>query len=148
MIVKAEEIEKFIEKYNYSLCIWSDKTDFLENKNLQKSDKLLEIHCFDKSGEFYAFRSDIAKNFTAREITDDNMYDGFFDEEHFLDIDTTKKLSGGKVQATGGGVYYLPVTNAEKIKVRFYFRFDENGIARKCDWRLVDFVKKEGNNNG
>lgn len=141
MTVTAEGIKENLQNYKYCLCIWTDKTDFLRDKNLTDVDKLLEIRCFDENGEFYAYRSNISNDFTAREITDDNVYDGYFDEEHYLDIDTTNGITNGNVKATGGGIYYLPVENAEKIKVHFYYRYDENGIARKCDWRLVGFIK-------
>ncbi len=155
MTVKIEKIKQELQSYKYCLCIWTDKTDFLKDNNLPDADKLLEIRCFDENGEFYAYRSNISKDFTAREITDDNVYDGYFDEEHYLDVDTTKGITDGNVKATGGGSYYLPVENAEKIIVRFFYKFDcieckdkngnvqkvENGIARKCDMRLVGFVE-------
>ena len=149
MKVKIDEIKEKIEKYDFSFCIWTDRTDFLLNKNLPDEDKLLEIRCFDDDGEFHAVRSTInIDKFDAREINNDGFYDGFFDEEHFLDIDSakTKKSNDGWIYATGGGRYNLPVQSAQKLVVRYYYKFDDNGIARKCDWRLMRFRKEEKNN--
>lgn len=139
-------IEAYRGKYTYSLCVWTDRTDMLLNETdaLSDTDKLLDIRCFDEKGEFYACRSSVNADFTAREITDDSELS--FDESHYLDIDSakTENEKDGYVYATGGGRYNLPVKNAEKIIVRFYYDFDSNGIARKRDWRLVGFEVKEG----
>lgn len=146
MKVTTEQIREKIKAYGYSLGIWTDRTDFLLPGELPDDDKLLEIRCFDENGEFHAVRSTVMEDrFDAREITDDSLYDGNFDEKHFLDIDSakTEENNDGWIYATGGGRYHLPVQNAQKLVVRYYYRFDDNGIARKCDWRLVGFWKKE-----
>lgn len=145
MKTNLEEIREKVKKYDYSLCIWTDRTDFLKDKSLPDEDKLLEIRCFNENGEFHAFRSTVDKDeFISREITDAESCENSFDEEHYLDIDTTKAKEDGKVFATGGGSYYLPVEDAEKIIVKYYYTFDDNGIARKTDWRIVGFKAKEG----
>ncbi len=146
MTDKLNDVSEKIKKYNYAYCVWTDKTDFLLTKELPDADKLLEVRCFGEKGEFYAFRSDVTKDFSAREIEETDKPENCFDKEHYLDIDSakTKKDAEGFTYATGGGKYHLPVTDAEKLIVRFYYTFDDNGIARKTDWRLMGFKGKEG----
>ena len=33
--------------------------------------------------------------------------------------------------------------NEKMLVVRYYYEFDDNGIARKNDWRLVGFSSEE-----
>ena len=135
-----------LQKYTYAFAIWTDKADFILDKNADlREDKLLEIRCFDENGEFRAVRATPDADFSEREITsDDHWADDFYDEAQYLDIDTerTKKEADGWVYATGGGKYHLP-EEAKMILVRNYYRFDEEGIARKYDWRLVEFMDQE-----
>lgn len=144
-VVDEKILADKIEQYDYTFCIWTDRTDFLTEKALVDTDKLLEIRCFKDSGEFYAFRSSINASFKKREITEnDTCFDGCFDEPHYLDIAAvTENGKENLVTAIGGGKYHLPIKDAEKILVRYYYKFDDNGIARKCDWRLVKFIAKE-----
>ena len=138
-------ITEAVAKYKYSLAIWTDKTDFIVDKNeALKEEKLLEIRCFDESGEFRAYRSSIASNFKEREITDDEAYADFFiDESQYLDID--EKMSTESIKyTTGGGTFTLPEgVNEKMMLVRTYYKYDDNGIARKYDWRLVGFTNDE-----
>ena len=75
----------------------------------------------------------------------------FYDEEQFLDIDTTKKPNEQGVAATGGGRYQLPINNYNdaKIRIRNYCTYDEVGRSSVADWRIVKFVEgiKEDKHN-
>lgn len=127
----------------YFLAIWTDKVDFV-NKVID-TDKLLEVRVFDTNSEFRAYRSVVENDFKCRELNDSIPFaDGTFDEAHYLDIDTTRNSQDSLKYTTGGGRFHLPddVTGT-MIKVRNYYRFDEDGVARKCDWRLVGFTDKE-----
>lgn len=132
----------------YIMAIWTDKADFVEKVDCVE--KLLEVRVFDSSYEFRAYRSTVLADFKIREITDDSVYgDGFFDENQYLDIDA--KASGvlGEVcvkQATGGGRFHLPENQVEStmLTVRYYYKYDSDGIAGVFDWRLVGFDDKEG----
>lgn len=140
-------ISEKADQYKYALAVWSDKTDFItEDSPLVNEDKLLEIRCFDESGEFRAYRSVTDSEFRYREIIGDKCdtaeYDGCYCENQYLDIDS-KRADGNTVYSTSGGMYHLP-EKAEKITVRYYWRYDEDMVARKCDWRLAGFVTKEG----
>ena len=139
-------ISAALHKYTYAFAIWTDKADFVLDKNADLcEDRLLEIRCFDENGEFRAVRATPDLPFSEREITsDESCGDDCFDEAQYLDIDTarTEKEADGWVYATGGGRYHLP-EEAKMILVRNYYRYDEEGIARKYDWRLVIFTNDE-----
>ncbi len=117
---------------------------------------LVELRIFTADMEFKAFRLNIGNDFTWRYINDSkfkqvlsNEPDDFlckfsnrtYDEEHYLDIDSTKSI-GTCYITTGGGKYELPVENAEKIKIRNYLEYDENGIVIISDFRIVGFIQK------
>ncbi len=135
--------------YKYKMVIFTDRVEFLDE--LLCADDLLELRAFDSSGEFRAYRDVIGKEFKVREINDDSAYDGFFDQAQYLDIDKKEtkarndSLNQGEVITTGGGRIRLPedAKGNELILVRFYFNYNENGIAEKTDWRLVGFVNNE-----
>ena len=172
------EILNAVNRYTYAFAIWTDKADFFIKDKTAPLDeaRLLEIRCFDESGEYFARRDGVDGTFTAREITNDKSQkgetvfweeaqegqesyvlnktigtddsevcaDGSFDEAQYLDIDT-KRSGNGLTYTTGGGMYHLPEDAANKalILVRTYYAFDDNGIARKFDWRLVKFTNEE-----
>lgn len=154
------EIKNAIERYKYAFAIWTDRADFINDKAAHPEEEgLLEIRCFDESGEFLAHRDTVDGTFTVREITADparsgeNVFSeetyagGYSDEAQYLDIDRkkTEEKNDGGIYATGGGVYHLPEDAKDKalILVRTYYRFDEEGVARKYDWRLVCFTDAE-----
>ena len=157
------DISKILEgkTYKYSLCLRTDGADFANGINCSDPEKILELRCFDENGELRIFRSNVDADFQAREIIDGNQpelktlseqsdkfeivsNDGYlesYDENHYLDIASVS--SDGIVTATGGGKYFLPEPNAKLLTVRYYIKYDNNGIARKCDWRLVGFCERE-----
>lgn len=151
------EIMNAVDRYAYAYAIRTDGADFITDKNADIcEEKLLEIRCFDERGEFYARRDCADGEFSVREITADtartgeNVFseetyaDGSFDEAQYLDIDSAASKDG-KTYATGGGCYHLPPDAQGKplILVRIYYKYDEDGVARKFDWRLVEFADKE-----
>ena len=116
---------------------------------------LIELRIFAADMEFKAFRFNIGKDFTWRYIDDgvfkqvlSNETDDFlckfsnrtYDEEHYLDIDSKKSIDC--YITTGGGRYELPIKNAEKIKIRNYLEYDENGIVMISDFRIIGFTQK------
>lgn len=137
----AEKLAGMNEKY--ILAIWTDKADFVSK--VADIDKLLEVRVFNENGEFRAYRSMVKNDFKCRDINDSISFaDGAFDETHYLDIDSTCNSQVGLKYTTGGGSYHLPEGVTETmLKVRYYYKFDEDGVARKCDWRLVGFTDKE-----
>ena len=157
------DISKILEgkTYKYSLCLRTDGAEFANGINCSDPEKILELRCFDENGELRIFRSNVDADFQAREIIDGKSpelktlseqsgklesasnaeYLESYDENHYLDIASVS--SDGIVTATGGGKYFLPVSKAKLVKVKYYIKYDENGIARKFDWRLVGFCERE-----
>ena len=111
-----------------------------------KEDKILEIRVFNNKEECKLSRSDIGKEFSFRRIYDDEENRDSYDEWQFLDIDESiQRDDAGKVTATGGGKYKLPLKSSmnAKICIRYYLgRYVATGQARIEDWRVVEF--KEG----
>ena len=151
MTLNIQEIEKKIDSlnYKYMMAIFTNRVEFIDE--LSNADDLLELRAFDNSGEFRAYRDVIGKEFMVREINDDSVFDGFFDQAQYLDIDKKEMnarrfgLKPGEIITTGGGRIRLPddAKGNELFLVRFYFNYNENGIAEKVDWRLVCFVNNE-----
>ena len=66
------DIRKILEgkTYKYSLCLRTDGADFANGINCSDPEKILELRCFDESGELRIFRSNVDADFQAREIID------------------------------------------------------------------------------
>lgn len=146
MLYNTETLKQKLNSlnYKYKMAIWTYKADFTEV--VDDIENLLEIRAFDENGEFRAYRSMLNSDFKVREIVDDEAYgDGYIDEKHYLDIDTTKCSVGDSLKvATGGGAYHLPemVADSQLLKVRYFYKYDSDGIARKFDWRIIGFCKE------
>lgn len=119
---------------------------------LENDWKVLEIRVFDENRELKLVRSDIAKPFVVRCIDDapfgppksyDRNYSDFYDEWQILDIDEIKgRDAKGRVTATGGGKYFLPlgVLSNACVRIRYYLgKYEETGQARVEDWRVAEF---------
>lgn len=122
-----------------------------------------DIRIFGKKGEGRFFRGSIDQLFRFRFVYDPEENEGFqnasnsaasydydnycdyYEEEHFLDIDT--KLSNEKEKkalAIGGGEYDLPIKHYldAKIRIRNYLKYDkQTGMAAVSDWRCVEFIE-------
>ena len=136
-------IEK-LNVYKYKLAIFTDRVDFIDSINEADVEKLLEIRAFDESSELKYIRSTVDAEFKGRELNDaDKLY---FDETYYLDIDTAKTSVDDTLLKTaiGGGKYHLP-EDKKMLKVRYYYKYDDNGIAKKYDWRLLGFSDNEDN---
>lgn len=122
---------------------------------IEDIEHLLEARLFSESAELKIMRPTIGCDFSWR-IIDDNEFRKFcdnsafdktfenctLDEKHYLDInsDLTDKNSS-VYTATGGGRYVLPESGLEKVLIRDYIFFDDNGIANIADFRIVKFLK-------
>lgn len=122
------------------------------NGTIDNTAHLLEIRLFDLTKEIRAVRTGIGKDFIWRIIDDEKFKaellsgEESFDERtytevQFLDIDSTK-TNGKNYCFIGGGSYTLPIENAEKIEIRSYGVYDENGIFGLVDFRIVRILAK------
>lgn len=113
---------------------------------------LLEIRLFSGNTEIRAVRTVMGKPFIWRKIDDDKFKEALtntgesFDERtyseiQYLDIDSTKS-NGKNYCFTGGGSYTLPIENAERIEVKHYGVYDENGLFMLVDFRIVRILAK------
>ena len=105
--------------------------------------KLLELRVFNKDCEHKLFRPSINQSFIERQISDDENDKDYYDEVQYLDIDTSKGMTDGKVIATTGGVYKSPVQNIDnaRVRIRYYLgKYEKTGQARVEDWRVVEFL--------
>lgn len=123
-----------------------DEWPLREDELMSKEGRVLEIRVFNDTEECKLSRSDVGKEFAFRRICDSEDGRDSYDEVQFLDIDDKKgKDADGKVTATGGGTYKLPLSSIKdaKIRIRYYLgKYDATGQARVEDWRVVEF--KEG----
>ena len=121
----------------------------------EKERKILDMRIYNKEREVRIFRSDIGRTFRGRSLNDEKDvpdFQDYFDEDQFLDIDDkrSKELFAqqGKVRATGGGEYRLPLSDFKdaKLRIRNYLGYyEESGQAYVKDWRLVDlFQERDG----
>ena len=72
-------------------------------------------------------------------------------ETHYLDIDADRtynpdqKENGGwyEYQTMTGGVYHLPIRNADRVLLCNYITYDNaESIAQVCDYRFVKFLSE------
>lgn len=144
--------EIYIDDWN------SGNRDTVKTKIQDRKDSLLELRVFDENREVKLFRADIStgSEIGLRVIENDNSgYEDYYDENQFLDIDTTNISDSDvmwNIYSTGGGHYYLPKSVGDigelTLKVRHYIsKYPHSGKAYVSDWRCVGF-EKEGDQNG
>lgn len=157
----ADEISGLIAQYSGTFfAVYSDR--FLCGNSFDNDiPHLMELRIFNDDGEFKLCRYDLKSDFRWRYISDtefqkklSNEKDDFlrnfgnrtFDEIHYLDIDD-EKSSGISYVTTGGGKFSIPLENAERIMIRNYLDYDDNGILSVNDFRIVKLLAK-GENYG
>jgi len=116
------------------------------NGEINDAAHLLEIRLFNDKCEIRAVRSALGKAFSWRviddsKLTDEELKDITYSEIQYLDIDSTKSR-GTNYCFTGGGSYTLPIENAERIELRHYGFYDENGLFTLSDFRIVRILAK------
>lgn len=163
-VVSEAEILTLAEKYyNDKRSVYAVHTDhFYCGSELSiEVGHLLELRIFTSDMELKISRLNIGEDFRWRYIDDPafeqvlyyeadeflhQLKNRVYDEEQYLDIDSNKS-NGLCYVTTGGGPYTLPVENAEKIRIRNYLEYDENGIVTIPDFRIIGFIQKGSENN-
>ena len=163
-MVSEAEVLTLAEKYYSNKCsVYAVHTDHFycgSELNIEVR-HLIELRIFTTDSELKISRLNISEDFRWRCIDDpafeqtlhsetDEFLRQFknrvYDEEQYLDIDSNKS-NGLCYVTTGGGSYTLPIENAEKIKIRNYLEYDENGIVVISDFRIMGFSKKGSEDN-
>ena len=154
--VSEEQIAALAGRYKGT--VYAIHTDhFYCGNNLEiDTSHLTELRIFNQDEEFRAIRFELGKEFRWRYINDKtfashlgNETDSFladmnnrkFDEIQYLDIDS-ERSEGTSYVTTGGGYYSLPVERAERIEVRNYLDYDDNGIVKINDMRIVRIIRR------
>lgn len=163
-VVSEAEVLTLAKKYYSNRCsVYAVHTDHFYcgyELNIEVR-HLIELRIFTSDTELKISRLNIGEDFRWRYI-DDSVFeqtlhsetDEFlrrfknrvYDEEQYLDIDFNKS-KGLCYVTTGGGPYTLPIENAEKIKIRNYLEYDENGIVAIPDFRIIGFIQKGSGEN-
>lgn len=142
----ADDVNKVIESHinnGTAVMIYTDRFMCDVQKKIEDTKHLLEVRVFNENAELKIMRSTIDRMFSWRYIDDTKLTkDDYIEEYQYLDIDTNKS-SGCEYTATGGGKYHLPVSDAEKVVIRNYISYDDQGIAQITDFRIVRFTGKE-----
>ena len=125
---------------------WESKNEFFENCSKggeHALERLLDVRAYDENSEFRAVRDSIdnACMLSWRTVSDEDFEDPL-DDVQYLDIDAKQSnVDKGEYCTTGGGKYSLPLANAERVKVRNYISYDEDGLARLVDFRIVGLLR-------
>ncbi len=155
-MISEDQIIEMTKKY--SGIVYALHTDrfYCGNVAAIVPSHLMELRIFNDDGEFKAIRFELGREFYWRYISDTDFRnklkcerDSFladfknriFDEVQYLDIDKTIS-DGTSYVNTGGGHYSLPVEKAERILVRSYIDYDDNGILSIDDNRIVRIMKE------
>lgn len=140
----------------YAMLIYTDTFEVLTYDEFVHADideeTLLDLRIFNEEKEFRIYRDYCGTTFyPSIKIIDEDMIAScdVYDDYQYLDIDlkrTRKDKHQGKVRATGGGWYKLPLRDDElvdaKLKIRNYVAYDILGQAYIKAWRLVGFCNE------
>lgn len=141
----VDDINKTVSEFitgGNMILMYTDRFVCREQREISDTEHLLEARVFNDTSEIKVMRPTMADNFYYRFI-DDTVLDknDYIEENHYLDINENLS-SGNNYVTTGGGHYSLPVADAERITIRNYISFSEQGIAQITDFRVVKFLRK------
>lgn len=142
----TEDINLFIGRKiqgGNMIAMYTEKFECSVQQSISDFEHLLEIRIFTDEKELKIMRPTMEDYFSYRLIDDTLGKYEYIDEKHYLDIDTNpEKSTGTEYTATGGGKYTLPIENAERVLVRNYISYDEQGLAQITDFRVVKYLKR------
>ena len=108
-----------------------------------------EIRIFNKRAELHIWRYNERLYYRLR-IDGEDELENIYEEEHIIwGTDIEKKENAALLKEKRGTNIEVPYKIEKddlpiKYKVRNYFIYDENGLIKFHDARLVEFVNKEG----
>ena len=159
--VSQEDVSEFImkmfggeEEEVYFLAAHSDKymSGRLKKVGLTEVDNqhLLEMRAFTGKKELLMNRTMLGRDFTYP-LADDEMVDDCYMLEHiqYLDINAQKSSYNTttgqyEIMSTVGGRYTMPINEeVDRIKIKSYILYDDSGMAKVVDNRVVGFLRRE-----
>ena len=150
--VTEDEINALLERYKSDgsllFCVYTTRFCCTAYEPIADTSHALEIRLFDEQGEFKAVRANIGTEFVWRYASDEGTQkDCIYDEVQYLDIDE-KKTNGTDYVSTGGGHYTMPAEGFERVLIRHYGEYDDNGMFGLKDFRIVKFLRKGEKEDG
>ncbi len=121
-------------------CVYTMKFCCTRYKPIEDITHALEVRLFDELGELKAVRANIGSEFVWRYINDDDVSkDCIYDEVQYLDA---AKNDGAEYTAIGGGRYEMPEAGFERVVIRHYGEYDEDGIFSLKDFRIAKLLRE------
>lgn len=144
-IAPENEINALLEKYisddMYLFCVYTTKFSCTNYRTIADIAHALEIRLFNERGELKAVRANIGKDFVWRYISDEGVpRDCVYDEVQYLDA---AKNDSTEYTAIGGGQYEMPDAGFERVVIRHYGEYDDDGMFSLKDFRIVKLLRKE-----
>lgn len=138
------EINTLLENYktdnSYLFCVYTTKFCCTGFKAIEDTAHALEIRLFNEQGEFKAVRANIGKEFIWRYINDEGVTEEcIYDEVQYLDA---AKNDSTEYIAIGGGHYEMPDEGYERVVIRHYGEYDDDGMFTLKDLRIVKLLRK------
>ena len=120
--------------------------------NVTDIQHLMEVRIFNENGEKKLSRYSLEEDFICRVADDeyfrqklenenDSLENRTLEDIQYLDRDKTMSRVRN-YRSTGGGEYTLPDEGYNKIHIRNYIDYDDNGIAYISDFRIVELLKE------
>lgn len=121
-------------------CVYTTKFCCTGYSPVEDIAHALEIRLFDEHGELKAVRANIGRDFVWRYINDEDVSkDCIYDEVQYLDA---AKNDSTEYIAIGGGHYEMPGAGFERVLIRHYGEYDDNGLFSLKDFRIVKLMRE------
>jgi len=139
-------LEKYKNDDSFLFCVYTTKFCCTHFRPIEDTDHILEIRLFDKHGELKAVRANIGREFVWRYINDEEAAKEYiYDEVQYLDA---AKNDSAEYTAIGGGHYEMPEAGFERVVIRHYGEYDDDGMFSLKDFRIVKLLREEEKWNG
>ena len=148
--VYESEINALLEKYktddSFLFCVCTTKFCCTRYRPVEDISHVLEIRLFDVHGELKAVRANIGREFVWRYINDEGVSkDCLCDEIQYLDA---AQIDSTEYTAIGGGHYEMPEAGFERVVIRHYGEYDDEGMFSLKDLRIVKLLRRGEKWNG
>lgn len=135
-------LEKYKSDESLLFCVYTTRFCCTDYEPIEDIAHVLEIRLFDKKSEFKAVRANIGGDFVWRYANDEGVEeDCIYNEIQYLDIDDNK-TNGIDYVSIGGGHYIMPDTGFDRVVIRHYGEYDDDGMFGLKDFRIVKFLRK------